>query len=103
VVAGQCPAAVLEGNFYAGSAARLASLDANPLEIFCRCPVELCRERYTYRAAHAGRHQVHPRTTPPAAFFEQFGAPMSVGPVLEVSTEQPTDIETIIGWIAANR
>lgn len=64
-VADRCPEAVLEGNFYPGSAERLRSLDQHAVEIFCRCPIELCRARFAERLRREERHRVHPPVVPP--------------------------------------
>jgi predicted kinase len=100
-VAANCPEAVLEGNFYPGSAARLRSLDDRPVEIFCRCPIEQCRERFAERMAREERHPVHPPSLPSLEFFAQFAEPMAVGPVLEVATDRELDLESILAWINA--
>lgn len=98
-VAARCPRAVLEGNFYPGAAARLRSLDPHSVEIFCRCPLELCRDRFTGRFQNEGRHRVHPPVVPPLKFFEQFASPINAGSVLEVDTVVIPDVEAIVEWI----
>ena len=101
-IAPQCREAVLEGNFYAPSRDRLRRLDPSPLEVFCRCPINLCRDRFA-RRLDVGRHRVHPPVIPPAAFFEQFDQPLGLGPVLTVATDQRVDIAAVAAWIADQR
>jgi hypothetical protein len=92
------PRAVLEGNFYPQHVHRLRSVDPDALEIYCRCPLDLCRRRFAARIGE-GRHRVHPPTVPPLEFFEQFAEPLGVGDVLEVSTVDPVDLDEIVGWV----
>jgi hypothetical protein len=98
-VAGQCPGAVLEGNFLPIAAEPLRRLDPRPLEIFCRCPLVVCRERFTARMTSGDRHPVHPPGVPPLDFFARFDAPLAVGPVLELATDGPADLDAIAEWI----
>lgn len=94
-----CPHAVLEGNFYPAAVERLQELDPEPLEIFCRCPTDVCRDRFAKRMAEDGRHSVHPPSVPPLEFFEQFATPLGIGPVVEVQTHEPVDVTGIVEWI----
>jgi hypothetical protein len=98
-VAAQCPGAVLEGNFLPMSAENLGRLDPHPVEIFCRCPLAVCRERFAARMGSGDRHPVHPPGVPPLDFFARFDAPLAVGPVLEVATDVPVDLDAIAAWI----
>jgi predicted kinase len=102
-VAARAPHAVLEGNFYPTAAARVRALDAAPVEIFCRCPVRVCRDRFERRLHDGHRHRVHPVVVPPLEFFEQFAEPIGIGPVMEVNTETTLDIHKITQWINAHR
>jgi predicted kinase len=61
-VAARAPHAVLEGNFYPSAATRLRALDQAVLEVFCRCPLQVCRDRFERRLRDDNRHRVHPRT-----------------------------------------
>ena len=101
-VAARAPHAVLEGNFYPSFAARLRSLDAPFVELFCRCPLSVCRDRFERRLREDNRHRVHPPVVPPLEFFEQFAEPIGIGPVLEVDTEQQPDIPMIVEWTNAH-
>lgn len=104
-VAARTPHAVLEGNFYDSAASRLRALDGAPAEVFCRCPLPVCRDRFERRLREGVRHRVHPAVVPPLEFFEQFADPIGIGPVLEVDTyaNSSPDIRTIVEWINANR
>ena len=98
-VAARAPHALLEGNFYAGAATRLRSLDPRPAEVFCRCPLEVCSARFAQRLREADRHRVHPAVVPPLEFFEQFDRPIGIGSVLEVDTTTEPDVRSIVEWI----
>ncbi len=102
-VAARAPHAVLEGNFYPSAATRLRALDQAVLEVFCRCPLEVCRDRFERRLRDDNRHRVHPPDVPPLEFFEQFAEPIGIGPLLEVDTELRPDVPKIVEWINANR
>jgi hypothetical protein len=98
-VAARCPRAVLEGNFSGPSIPALRALDDRPLEVFCRCPLDLCRQRFAGRLAGGRRHPVHPPVLPPPDFFAGFDAPLAVGPVIEVATDRPVDLDRIARWV----
>jgi len=102
-VAARAPHAVLEGNFYPSAATRLRALDQAVLEVFCRCPLQVCRDRFERRLRDDNRHRVHPPDVPPLEFFEQFAEPIGIGPLLEVDTELRPDVPRIVEWINANR
>ena len=100
-VAARAPHAVLEGNFAPSASTRLRALDASPAEVFCRCRLELCRDRFERRLRDDNRHRVHPAVVPPLEFFERFSQPIGIGPVLEVDTEMHLDVAPIVDWINA--
>src|SRR4051812_7508756 len=45
-VATRAPHAILEGNFSPSAGTRLRALDEAVLEVFCRCPLHVCRDRF---------------------------------------------------------
>jgi adenylate kinase family enzyme len=102
-VAARSPQAVLDGNFYPSPAKRLHALDATFGEIFCRCPLYVCRDRFERRLRKENRHRVHPPIVPPLEFFEQFAEPIGIGPVLEVNTERHPDLPKIVEWTNTHR
>ncbi len=101
-VAACCPQAVLEANFRPQSErerAHLTALQARVVEVYCICsPAEALR-RYAERGPH--RHPTHVlRTLTPEALNE-FDRPFGLGPVIEVNTELPLDLEGIVRQVKA--
>jgi len=96
VLASHAPAAMLEANFRPGSAYQRAKLEALPgplVEVYCRCPAELAAQRYAAR--HAGRHPTHVSGEVSMAQLAEFDHPLAVGPVIEVDTSAPIDVEAL--------
>jgi predicted kinase len=83
---------ILEANFRPHSEyerGRLISLDANVVEVYCRCNPEEAARRFVERAKLAKHHPAHVRTTVSTEFLAEFDGPMRIGPVIEVNTTQP--------------
>jgi predicted kinase len=95
--------AVLEGWFapYADDLRRgLALAGARPvLEVWCACPVEEARRRYTDRTGH--RHPVHFDAGRLDAWDEWAAKalPVGIGPVLQVDTTTPVDALAVAAWV----
>ncbi len=93
------PAVVLEANFWAGDPrhqARADALGATLVEVHCVCPLQECLRRYAERAP--SRHVVHvDRDAKRAAAegFERAARPLRLGPVIEVDTTRPVDIQAL--------
>jgi cytidylate kinase len=83
---------VIEGNVYPESplADRLRSTDA--IEVFCRCPLDTCRDRFVSRDAAGARHPAHSGGTPSLNFLGRFAEPLQLARVLEVDTTQAVDV-----------
>jgi predicted kinase len=96
-LAGEIPSVVLDANFREGARGRLEALGKPVVEISCRCPPALCRERF---AARTDRHAVHPAEVRDHAFFAAFGRPLGLGAVfsLDTSGEHP-DFGSLAGWL----
>jgi predicted kinase len=95
-LASHAPAAVLEANFYPKSdyqRGRLTALAAPLVEVYCRVPPELAAQRYAAR--HAGRHPTHTSGEVSLAQLADFDRPIALGPVIEVDTAAPVDVEAI--------
>ena len=90
---------VIEGNVYPGSplAERLRSLPG-AVEVFCRCPLETCQERFVGRA---DRHVVHAGGTPPLDYLQQFAEPLGLDHLVEVATDGAVDVTEVAGRVRA--
>jgi predicted kinase len=99
-VAGELDAAVLDSNFSAPDAPRLLALCRRPIEVFCRCPAAEVERRFEARAPT--RHPGHvDRLIEPelrAALLAGF-RPLGLGPVLEVDTDRPVDVDAVAAWV----
>lgn len=89
--------ALIEGNVPIELKEHVISLHPRPVEIFCRVPLEVLEARLGGRD---DRHHVHDDE----ALLEELrrgdvrGAePLSIGPVLEVATDQPVDVSELAG------
>jgi hypothetical protein len=100
-VAGALPAAVLDANFGPEAAPRLRALDADLVELFCRCPPAEVERRFTARAParHPG-HVDHLLAPDIKATLARGAAPLGLGgPVLELDTTQPLDVPRVAAWV----
>lgn len=103
-LAEQCrPGAVIESNFYRTVARDdLLALPGRVIEIFCRCDAATAAGRYQERAGtrHAG-HFDSIRTTD-ELWNEEVSEPVAGGwPLLEVNTNAPVDVPSVIAFIRA--
>jgi predicted kinase len=93
------PAVVLEANFWADDPRHRAHADAlgaAMVEVHCVCPLEECLRRYVARAP--SRHVVHvDRDAKLAAAegFERSAVPLRLGPVIELDTTRPVDVQAL--------
>jgi hypothetical protein len=102
-VAGALPAVVLDANLGPEAAPRLLALDPNPIEIFCRCPADELERRFTTRAParHPG-HVDHVLSPDAKAALVRGVEPLGLGgPVLEVDTTQPINLDEVTAWAHA--
>lgn len=92
-LAARCPTAVLEAPFRPKSAlerGRLASLDAQFVEVHCSCTPAVAIRRYNTRAHE--RHPTHVLQVLTPEHLAEFDGSMRVGPVIDVDTEEIVDI-----------
>lgn len=100
-VAEALPAAVLDANFAPESGPRLRALDADLVEVFCRCPADEVERRFAARAParHPGHvdHLIGPEIK---AMLTQGIEPLRLGrSVLEVDTSRPVDVAKVVTWV----
>ena len=101
-LASHAPAAVLEANFYPKSdyqRGKLAGLGAPLVEVYCRCPPGLAAERFAAR--HAGRHPTHVSGEVTLEKLAEFDRPIALGPVVEVDTSRPVDVDAVVNAVQA--
>jgi len=103
-LAPHCPSLVLEANFRTQSPeerAKLAALDADVLEIYCRLPREEASRRFAERARHERHHPAHPLLAMPTERIAEYEEPFALSPVLEVDTTRPVDLDALLSRIRA--
>jgi predicted kinase len=96
-VAACCPQAVLEANFRPHSEyerSRLTALGAHIVEVYCFCSPEEAMRRYAARAPH--RHPTHILQTLTPESLAEFDVPFALGPVIEVDTDGPVDLDRLV-------
>jgi hypothetical protein len=96
-LAADAPAAVLE-SFWRRPVAvdRLAASGRPLLEVHCACPPELARTRYHRRVRHPAHDGVGEEEV---AGWAADAGPLALGPVLEVDTTRPVEVEAVAAWI----
>jgi hypothetical protein len=68
------------------------------VEVYCRCPLDLLIRRFNARQKH--RHPAHPSTSMTPEWAAEFDRPMGLGPVVEVDTSQPVDLDVLAAEVA---
>jgi predicted kinase len=101
-VAGALPAAVLDANLGPEAAPRLRAIDAQLVEVFCRCPADEVERRFASRAPtrHPG-HVDHLLAPEIKATLAHGAGPLDLGPVLEVDTTRPVEVAAVAAWVEA--
>ncbi|WP_163510385.1 AAA family ATPase [Fodinicola acaciae] len=102
LVAAQCPEVILEANFRPGSAIEqehLRRLDARFVEVRCRCSDAEIIRRYAERARTA--HPAHALTTLAASSLDEYRQPVGIGPLVEVDTSGPVDLDDLTTRLTA--
>jgi predicted kinase len=103
-IAGALPAAVLDANLGPEAGPRLRALDADLIEVFCRCPADEVERRFAARAPtrHPGHvdHLIGPEMK--AAVTRGIEPLRLGGPVREVDTSRPVDVAGIATWVGAH-
>jgi predicted kinase len=98
---GDIPAAVADANFYPSHRPALLAACQRPIEVFCRCPATEVERRFDQRAPirHPG-HVDHILDRDAKTRLFAGAAPLGLGgPVLEVDTSRPVDVEAVATWI----
>jgi hypothetical protein len=90
--------AVVEGNFHR-TAARpaIAALPGRVVEVFCRCSQETARARYRVRAPTRAPGHFDGARTDDDIWHAEVNEPVAgEWPMVEVDTEQPVNVATLV-------
>jgi predicted kinase len=87
-----CRPAVIDSTWFPSSLSLVQELQGPFVEIRCHAPIDVVRRRYQARVRD-DRHLDHLRTEDELWGCEV--APLGVGPLLEVDTEQPADLAAV--------
>ncbi|EIZ77746.1 hypothetical protein WSK_3756 [Novosphingobium sp. Rr 2-17] len=101
-LAHRAPHAVLEANFRPHShyeRAKLTSLQASIIELHCDCGTSETAKRFRKRAATSGHHAAHPLKDLPPEMLAEYDRPVGIGPVIEVDTRTPVDLDLVIAQV----
>ena len=97
-VAREIDAAILVGNFSLEAAPTLAEWFPPPIEVFCRCPPDELVARIKARKRHAGH--LDDETAREVARGVPSSEPLALGgPLLEVDTSRPVEVENVVEWV----
>ena len=96
------PAAVLESHWTAVSRPGLLALERPMVEVHCTCEDDVLRARLKARAS-TDRHPIHRDVIDPEVIDEIVGdpegAPLRLGPLLEVDTTAGFDMAAVVAWV----
>jgi predicted kinase len=93
-LAADAPAVVIEANFHPGcehERAKLSSLAAQPVEVYCACPPELAIQRYNARITHP----VHVVATLQMEAMAEYRRPVGIGALVTVDTTVAVDVNAV--------
>ena len=77
-------------------------MDANVIEVHCRCDRETIAQRFRDRAAAGERHRDHTISELTRDYVAQFERPIGIGRVVVVETLGPLDVASIAKEIDRN-
>jgi glucokinase len=99
-LAADAPSAVLESFWRRPLAVEhLRALGRPLLEVHCACPPEVSTARYRERVRHPGHGGVGDDEV--AGWAAEAGPLALGGPLLEVDTTAPVDVEAVAAWVRA--
>lgn len=95
--------AVLDANFRRSLARdELTRLPGPVIEVFCRCPRELCRERYRARATSRAAGHLDSERSDAEIWDVETVDPVAGGwPVIEVQTSVPVDLDGLLSTLTS--
>jgi hypothetical protein len=96
-LAADAPTAVLESFWRRPFAVdRLTGLGRPVVEVHCACPPDLALTRYCGRQRHPAHDGVDEDEI---AGWAADAGPLALGPVLEVDTTRPVDVQAVAAWV----
>lgn len=101
-LASHAPQALLEANFRPRSdheRAKLVGLGASIVEVHCDCGRAETAKRFRERAATSGHHAAHPLKEMPPEMLDEYDRPMGVGPIVEVDTRTPVNLDRVLAEV----
>jgi predicted kinase len=97
-LARDCPGAVIDSTWYDYTRPLVGDLPGQVVEVRCRVSLETARSRYANRRRGAG-HLDGQRSV--AELWGAPVAPLGVGPLIEVDTEAPVDVQALAAMITS--
>ena len=98
-VARSLRSAVLDNFFHAGDRANIEALGGPFLEVHCSPPPEVAKARYSARTRHPCHFDLEYGVPQFDRWIEHDNRALSLGPVLELDTSEPSDIEAVAAWL----
>ncbi|MFL6125300.1 AAA family ATPase [Actinophytocola sp.] len=97
-LARHCPGAVLDSTWFPYTRPLVSALPGPVVEVRCVVPMAVARERYYARTAH--RHPGHrDLARDEAELWGEPVRPLGVGPLVEVDTTGPPDLDAVVADI----
>ena len=96
VLAADAPSVVVEANFRPHDRyqrTKLSGLASGPVEVYCRCDLELAARRYNQRAPTC--HPVHVVTRLTPGMLAEYDRPVGIGNLVTVDTARPVDLAAV--------
>jgi predicted kinase len=97
--AADAPNAVIDTFLHREWRHHLLALPGPVVEVYCACPVDIARERYAGRRRHACHFDTDVLADTWDRWAREDAQPLAVGPVLEVDTTHPVDVDAIVEWV----
>jgi predicted kinase len=91
--------AVLDNFFHYGDRANVEALGGPFLEVHCSPPPDVARRRYATRERHPCHFDLEYGVPQFDRWIEHDNRALALGPVLELDTTTPADIESIAAWL----
>lgn len=105
-VAAESPiGAVIESNFYRSVAgAQLVELPGNVIELFCRCTADVAWDRYRRRASTRPAGHFDDDRTKDELWNSEVAEPVAgPWPLLEVDTNAPVDVPSVVQFVRSTK